>query len=556
MHLRRTGLLSLILSTLLACGGPMTQPDGGTETGGGGGTTTGGGGGAATGGGGGAATGGGGGAATGGGGGDTDAGTGGGGGDTDAGTGGGGGTTDAGTGGDGGTADAGTSIGKYTTYNSSGTRLTAQAVRDELDNSVITHFTDTQLNTRCTVRKAADGSLRCLPAGTEVVTPLQTGQGGYFADANCTQGLLLVPTECNTSTWYVEPRTNGTVVYKRGSGSAPSMTYLSTVDRNNNPICVLSTIPQGTTAVPAQVEPPASFVGFTRTSVGTDPEVRVHVLQGDDGSAAHVGAWHVGTNQPASIRAAGGVVYAIPYQQSVQFQSVVFTACGGAGTQGFVGEELTPRPAYIEVVSVPPMRGQPPVITYRPITGTQTTYCGQGQTQPQNTSPGQVMYVTGTTPAPVTSFPTVQLETDPRPGHRFTHVKSSAGALLFPRLPVLVDGRATDLGLYNNAFVDVPVDSSPVALYGDNQCTQPVTEASTPANSLFIIREGDTGAACDAWGLPSIVKSAWFTNTTGGGSRPVYLRQGSSCTSAGTAQARFLTDVSSTRLVPLRSGTP
>jgi hypothetical protein len=380
------------------------------------------------------------------------------------------------------------------------------------------------------------------------------GTGGYYADSACTQELLSVPTTCASSGWFVLPQTIGNIVYKKSTTPVPTTVYLSQLDSRNNPICVAASAPAGTALVRATVEPPASFVAFTRVSVGTDPAVRVQVLQGADGSAGHVGPWHVTANQRAELRNVSGVQYVVPMVQTVSTMSRVFTACGGGGTEGFIGEDVTPRPAYIEVITIPP-NGQPATTSYRAISGTQTTFCGQGQTQLENTGPGQVMYVTGTTTTPVTTFPTVNVVTDRRPGQRLVHVLSPSGALLYPRLPVLLDGRETALAIYNNTFVDAPPDAQPVQLYGNNLCTQPVTEASTPANTLFLVRPGDS-ASCDAWGLPYIVSSAWSTNTTGGTNRTVYSLVSGSCMSAGTVQSRFLTDVSATRLTPLRAGTP
>jgi hypothetical protein len=444
---------------------------------------------------------------------------------------------------------------KYTTFNKSGTRLTANALLDEEGNSVVAWFTDTQLGKRCTIQRANDGTSRCLPEATSVSSGISTGVGGYFADGSCTQPLLRVPAACTQSKYYSLVQTTGTSIYERKG--TPAAIYVGGVDRNNNPTCTAGTAPAGEALVIYEEKAPSTFVGFTSKGVGEGASVRVNVLEGDDGSSVAAGLWDVARAQPAKLV---DNHYVIPFAHSRHVTELVYATCNGGSA--YVDAAVTPTPAYFEFVTQT-RQGQR-IVIYRAVTGTQTTYCQNGQTM--TASPGYLVYVLDNNAVQATTFPAVEVRVDERAGQRFAHVTTTEGEPLVPSPPglgavsVRVDGGWVTPMIYDGKLSRIAGPYTGVSLYGDSACTKPVVEAPTATDTVVFQTAGSYTASCDVLpGTGEVIEKVWIASGSGGISRMTYFWDGGSCLEAGPMQSRFASDATAqvaTLVPPLKSGAP
>ncbi|PZR14989.1 MAG: hypothetical protein DI536_09430 [Archangium gephyra] len=419
-------------------------------------------------------------------------------------------------------------------------------IDDERGNAIGLYFLDTTLNVRCTVKKSIDGSLRCLPAGTELLMPpVSTGsEGGFYGDGSCTQQLLAVPAACTTATWFVQSTSLGYDVYRRTGAQPPAI-----FTRRRMPNGTLSCSPASTTPdssyVPYVNEPPSGFVAFTRTSFGTDTYLRAQINEGADGSAVVGGVWDGPTNQPARLVNGNtpNTAHLIPFVHSTSTSGLVTTGCG-SGQVAFVGSTETPMPAYVEVNSFG--GGGTANTSYRTVLGMQNTYCSPGSTTPATTGPGQSVYVLGT-PLTANQFPLINLRGDSRTdGQRFVHATTANGTPVtpWPLSPhVIVDGVPGGEFYFNGASlhqVPATLQWEPVQLFSDANCTQALVHASQTASVLLDIPAHQT-AACDSFGLPSFVRGAYAVTGSGGINRTVYGFNAGVCAALGMEPTRFVT---------------
>jgi hypothetical protein len=498
-----------------------------------------------------------GGGSTGGGGGGSDAGSGG----DDAGAGGGASGADGGTT-DGGSADGGPGFptGKYTLFNRSGTRLQAVAILDELDNSKVAWFIDSMKgNARCTVRRASDGELRCLPTATTMAGPVGSFDGAYFSDAACSQTLLRIRPDCTSSPWFWMADNSGTTIFQRTGGPVTTGLYALRRMPNNTLSCVAATAPPGEALVPAVAVPPGDFVRFTQATEGSDPQVQLKVLRGDDLSQFPIGLIDAQAGASASlVQDMMGDLRLVPMSHSVDIMARK-RICN-TSNYGHLDDVVSPPPRFVEVISFTSSGRL--TFRYYEIVSTTTTYCDIGSSTPQTAPAGKVVYVLADTDTPLSTFPVMNHRIDMRAGQRFWHLASTTWDPIVP-LPVSglsawFDGAPSQGYIFTGGALHRTPASGTVQelrMYGDAACTQPLIEATTPADVVLL--EPDF---CEETDLPATQASRVFTaGPVGGSLRSWFEKTPSGCVPrSGQVMARSpsVANPVSAVLPPVRTGAP
>ncbi|WP_338867282.1 hypothetical protein [Myxococcus stipitatus] len=141
---------------------------------------------------------------------------------------------------------------------------------------------DSKLKGPCTWEAAgADGALYCVPAGMEY---LPTGGSGYYADASCTEGIVMTSEPVAADGFFVK-RGNGCDVNARYHTVGAEITT-TVYAKGSSGTCSSMSVTPGFKAYRAGPEVPAgTFVRATVKQKQSTTGLTVHFIEGEDGSA-------------------------------------------------------------------------------------------------------------------------------------------------------------------------------------------------------------------------------------------------------------------------------
>lgn len=415
-------------------------------------------------------------------------------------------------------------------YNTSGTRLTAIAVEDVHGNSRVAWFYDNDLNKRCSVRKAADNTMRCLPEAN----PMPTTFGTVYTNATCTTAGYLIGDSCPSLNYHSDE--NGRY-YTLGG-------YFPTAYQIVGQGCTTVSLPQDQDLVSLNEVPPTTFVEFTRSHLPVTTDFGVEVFNGADGSRFVNNLWDIAAAQPA--RFSNNRI--IPYYHSISSDGAFPASCGSS-TGGFVGEDVGYTPTYVLVYGESAMGGY--IEYFFPITGVQDTFCNGFN----NVSVGagyRFFLVNPTAPKQFTDFPEAKLRGDMGAGIRTQHVATMNDEPLMPWLPrfgdsVVFDGATYSVAQKDGALRRMPSMIYDSTLYTDSNCRNLATDPGLPipAGSYFAEFENQANPrTCNALrDTPNQLKSLWERPASNGGFGAMYIFNGSQCISIGNQPGLGLTNV-------------
>ena len=305
-----------------------------------------------------------------------------------------------------------------------GTRIKARWVEGPGGRRTFFDWYDTQLETRCSFRRAADGALRCLPTGYTLTAGVTD-----FADAGCTAPVAVYwqPT-CFPPPFIVRPDSSNPCqardrVYQRGERIADGQLFWRPANE-----CVAGAILPTEAAYRIGAEVPVSmFVKaeeVVRPAANPAAPLSLVILEAEDGLRSHAGWQDVAAGSRCRFwRLADGRLHCVPFSGGSALNYFSDTACGQPAV--FFRPDCGPAPRFtVDLVKgICPAAFQAFSVDARieaVFTGGEAGTCRQG-----SPPPGNQFHERGA-PVSLESFAPLDLMVDPTAADRLRRHALSA----------------------------------------------------------------------------------------------------------------------------------
>jgi len=417
----------------------------------------------------------------------------------------------------------------YTTYNVSGSRLTAQAVTDDNDNSAVMWFDDSSLGVRCGVQATQDGARYCMPESLDI----ERVEGFFYLDAGCATPALMAPTSCGSPVY---------AHYRQNRYRATPTTSATIWGASFGGGCDAYSVGNGQSVFSLAQLDLQTLVAFPKadeTVHEIDAAVGVLVLHGTDGTSVAHSLYDRAVGRAAGAASIDGpldddgkptkelrLVPRNPFQggiTSYQRYDCAFSDLRYAN--GFLAEVVDPIPAYVEVIILPAHLPQNSS-RFRKITNTQTVYCDASGVERQVPA-NQRLYVIGAGAADLSGQPILTIKPGTGAGTNHRHYLTAADVPIIPELALTPTGNfhsVVDVGGVDVGVADIGGTLRGVPAKGlrpywdtsfiDNSCVVPFADSSlAPGDILATLHEGGQRSCFIdlGYGLPR-VRSLWQVN--------------------------------------------